>query len=157
MSYLLMVSWKSHQAPSPHLPLQIYPQAFCKHHISPEKCCLVGISVVLKPGFLFLLLRSVKGEELLGFSICHLLVMLLSFPFASPSASHSENKPAGFCVISLKYCILVQDAAMFGHGFAISFEKQTHHCYSWGISFILWRSLMLDIKHWSQSSLGVSL
>lgn len=41
---------------------------------------------------------------------------------------------------------------MFGHGVAISFEKQTQHCNSWGISFILWMSLMLDIKHWSQPS-----
>lgn len=110
--------------------------------------------MVLKLGFLFLLLRIVKGEELLGFSICHLLVMMLSFPFAFLSASHSENKPAGFVSF---HSTLVQDAVMFGHGVAISFEKQTLHCYSWGISFISWRSLMLDFKHWRQCSLGVLL
>lgn len=60
-------------------------------------------------------------------------------------------------VISLKRHTLVQDAVMFRHGVAISFEKQIRHCHSWGISFILWRSLMLDIKHWSQCSLGVPL
>lgn len=69
----------------------------------------------LKADFLFLLLVSIKEEELLGFSICLSLVVLLCFLFAFLSASHSENKPVDF-VISLKYSILVhvQDAVMFG-------------------------------------------
>lgn len=50
----------------------------------------------LKVDFLFLLLISIKGEELLGFSICLSLVMLLCFLFAFLSASHSKNKLVSF-------------------------------------------------------------
>lgn len=69
----------------------------------------------LKADFLFLLPITIKGEELLGFSICLSLVMLC-FLFAFLSASHSENKPVGFVSFLFKYSILihVQDAVMFG-------------------------------------------
>lgn len=64
----------------------------------------------------FLLLRSIKGEELLGFSICLSLVMLLCFLFAFLPPSHSENKPVGFVSFLFKYSVLVhvQDAVTFG-------------------------------------------
>lgn len=69
-----------------------------------------------KADFLFLLPISIKGEELLGFSICLSLVVLLCFLFAFLSALHSENKPVAFVSFLFKYSILVhvQDAVMFG-------------------------------------------
>lgn len=115
-------------------PLSL-PTGFSKCQPASEGCCQVGISVLAEADFLFLLLRSIKGEELLGFSTCLSLPTQLCFLFAFLSASHSGNTAASSVSFLLESSIPRHEQDAEGFGAAISFDKQTPHCSCWGICF----------------------